>query len=78
MVVLTDINEPLLHEAARHACGRPGIGCTPSTDSTSPMPRMSPRSRERINADGGPIDVLVNNAGTVFGGYFLDVPWPGT
>src|SRR5262245_27344198 len=29
---------------------------------------------ERINEDGGPIDVLVNNAGLVFGGAFLDVP----
>ena len=42
--------------------------------STSPTRGSSPRSRERINADGGPIEVLVNNAGTVFGGYFLDVP----
>ncbi len=31
-------------------------------------------ARERINGAGGPIDVLVNNAGTVFGGTFLDVP----
>ncbi len=30
--------------------------------------------RERIHADGGPIDVLVNNAGIVHGGPFLDVP----
>ncbi len=30
--------------------------------------------RDRIHADGGPIDVLVNNAGVVFGGPFLDVP----
>jgi short-subunit dehydrogenase len=30
--------------------------------------------REQILRDGGPIDVLVNNAGLVFGGAFLDVP----
>lgn len=30
--------------------------------------------RDRIHRDGGPIDVLVNNAGLVFGGAFLDVP----
>jgi all-trans-retinol dehydrogenase (NAD+) len=30
--------------------------------------------RDRIHADVGPIDVLVNNAGLVFGGAFLDVP----
>jgi short-subunit dehydrogenase len=30
--------------------------------------------RERIQAERGPIDVLVNNAGIVFGGSFLEVP----
>jgi short-subunit dehydrogenase len=29
----------------------------------------------RLHADRGPIDVLVNNAGVVFGGSFLDVPF---
>jgi short-subunit dehydrogenase len=29
---------------------------------------------EQIARDGGPIDVLVNNAGLVYGGAFLDVP----
>ena len=28
----------------------------------------------RLNVEQGPIDVLVNNAGVVFGGRFLDVP----
>lgn len=31
-------------------------------------------ARERVLADGGPIDVLINNAGTVHGGPFADVP----
>jgi short-subunit dehydrogenase len=30
--------------------------------------------REQVARDGGPIDVLVNNAGLVYGGAFLDVP----
>lgn len=30
--------------------------------------------RDAIHADGGRVDVLVNNAGLVFGGAFLDVP----
>ncbi len=34
-----------------------------------------PELRERILRDAGPIDVLINNAGTVFGGPFLEVPW---
>jgi short-subunit dehydrogenase len=71
-LVLTDINEPLLAQAAERLrdAGRDvadyRIDVTDSQDVA--------RARERINADGGPIDVLVNNAGTVFGGYFLDVP----
>jgi short-subunit dehydrogenase len=30
--------------------------------------------RDAIHAGGGPIDVLVNNAGVVFGGAFLEIP----
>jgi short-subunit dehydrogenase len=32
------------------------------------------RARDAVHAHGGPIDVLVNNAGVVFGGSFLEVP----
>ncbi len=31
-------------------------------------------ARDAIHSRGGPIDVLVNNAGVVFGGAFVDVP----
>jgi len=31
-------------------------------------------ARDRIHGEGGPIDVLVNDAGVVFGGAFGDVP----
>jgi all-trans-retinol dehydrogenase (NAD+) len=71
-VILTDIDEPLLHEAARqmreagYRVQAHRLDVTDAEDVAS--------VRERIHADGGPIDVLVNNAGTVSGGYFLDVP----
>ena len=32
------------------------------------------RVRDEVHAEGGPIDALVNNAGVVHGGPFLDVP----
>ena len=31
--------------------------------------------RARLNSEHGPVDVLVNNAGVVFGGAFLEVPF---
>jgi short-subunit dehydrogenase len=31
--------------------------------------------RERLREEAGPVDVLVNNAGLVFGGALLDLPW---
>jgi all-trans-retinol dehydrogenase (NAD+) len=71
-IVLTDVNEPLLAQAATTLRDS---GCDVAEyrlDVTDPDDVAA--TRERINADGGPIDVLVNNAGTVFGGYFLDVP----
>ena len=30
--------------------------------------------RDQVHRDGGPIDLLVNNAGLVYGGSFLEVP----
>jgi short-subunit dehydrogenase len=38
------------------------------------VPEQVTAVRERVHAAGGPIDVLVNNAGIVAGGPFLDVP----
>jgi short-subunit dehydrogenase len=71
-LVLTDINEPLLAQAAQRLRDGGGDVAEYRLDVTDSQDVA--RARERINADGGPIDVLVNNAGTVFGGYFLDVP----
>ncbi len=71
-IVLTDIDDPQLREAS---ASLRASGCEVAEyrlDVTDPDDVAA--VRERINSDGGPIDVLVNNAGTVFGGYFLDVP----
>ena len=71
-LVLTDINEPLLAQAAARLRDAGRDVAEYRLDVTDAQDVA--RTRARINADGGPIDVLVNNAGTVFGGYFLDVP----
>ena len=70
-IVLTDINEPLLARAASdlREAGRDVAAYRLDVTDRDDVAAV----RERINADGGPIYVLVNNAGTVFGGYFLDV-----
>ena len=70
--MLTDINEPRLAQAAARLRDAGRDVAEYRLDVTDAQDVA--RTRERINADGGPIDVLVNNAGTVFGGYFLDVP----
>jgi short-subunit dehydrogenase len=72
-LVLVDLNEAALNEtlAAIHSLGGEVSGyCLDLTDTDSIF-----RLRDRIHAQLGPIDVLVNNAGVVFGGGFLDVPF---
>ena len=71
-LVLTDINEPMLAQAAERLRDAGVEVAEYRLDVTDPDDVA--RARDRINADGGLIDVLVNNAGIVFGGYFLDVP----
>ena len=71
-LVLTDINEPQLAQAATRLRDAGREVAEYRLDVTDPEDVA--RARDRINADGGPIDVLVNNAGIVFGGYLLDVP----
>ncbi len=71
-LVLTDINEPQLAQAATRLRDAGREVAQYRLDVTDPEDVA--RARDRINADGGPIDVLVNNAGIVFGGYLLDVP----
>ncbi|HEU4569918.1 MAG TPA: SDR family NAD(P)-dependent oxidoreductase [Gemmatimonadales bacterium] len=70
-VILTDRNVPLLEEAAARlrADGR-SVEAHP-LDVTDAAAIVA--LRERL-LDTGPVDVLVNNAGVVFGGGFADVP----
>jgi len=71
-LVLVDVNEPALGAAAdefRARGARVGTYIVDLTDSSRIL-----GLRERVHQDGGRIDVLVNNAGVVFGGAFLDVP----
>jgi short-subunit dehydrogenase len=71
-VILTDVKEAELHdaEAEIHAAG--GAVRAYALDVTRDDAVVA--VRDRIHAEVGTIDVLVNNAGVVFGGRFLDVP----
>jgi short-subunit dehydrogenase len=71
-LVLVDLNEQTLNQAleAVQTMGAEVSGyCLDVTD-TDAIPRL----RDRVHQDLGPIDVLVNNAGIVYGGDFLSVP----
>jgi short-subunit dehydrogenase len=71
-LLLVDLNEPLLQATAAELAGR-GARVRPYTLDVTDASRIT-GLREAVHRDGGPIDVLVNNAGLVFGGAFLDVP----
>ena len=69
-VAVTDLN---VAEAARVAARLPGHGHVAYQLDVTDSQRLDQVRRE-IHRDMGPIQVLVNNAGVVFGGAFLDVP----
>jgi all-trans-retinol dehydrogenase (NAD+) len=71
-VIVTDVDPKRAATVAEElsADGRPSVSY--AFDVTSAEQVRD--ARERIHADRGPIDVLVNNAGVVFGGRFLEVP----
>jgi short-subunit dehydrogenase len=71
-LLLVDMNERVLNETAKEI-GQGGRGVQAYKADVTDVPGIA-ALRSRINAEGGPIDVLVNNAGLVFGGPFLDVP----
>ncbi len=71
-VLLVDLNGAALAETA-DALARAGARVRTYVLDLTDSSRIT-GLRERVHGDGGPIDVLVNNAGVVFGGGFLDVP----
>jgi short-subunit dehydrogenase len=71
-LVLVDINETQLSATGAAIAARGTAVHTYRLDVTD-LPGIL-ALRERLLAEGGPLDVLVNNAGLVFGGPFLEVP----
>jgi short-subunit dehydrogenase len=71
-VLLVDMNAALLSTTGAAIAARGGPVRTYTLDVTD-LPGIK-ALRERVLAEGGPLDVLVNNAGLVFGGPFLEVP----
>ena len=71
-IVLADLNDKVLPEAksAIEVLNVPVYTCP--VDVTDPASVVA--LRDRVREEAGPIDVLVNNAGVVFGGPFADVP----
>ncbi len=72
-VILTDMKADLL-EAAAEDLRSTGAKVYPHVLDVTDTAAIGD-VRERIHDEGGPIDVLVNNAGVVFGGPFLGVPF---
>ncbi len=72
-LVLVDLNETALKDAVDeiHALGAKASGYGLDVTDTDAIFTL----RDRVHAEVGPIDLLVNNAGVVFGGPFLDVPF---
>lgn len=71
-VIIADINEEKLAEAKASLEERAIVPSTFQVDVTNPASIASLRAQ--IAAEVGPIDVLVNNAGVVFGGPFAETP----
>jgi short-subunit dehydrogenase len=71
-VLLADLDEGRLAEAVRglREQGHAARGHRLDVSDAAAVLRV----RDEVHAGGGPIDVLVNNAGVVFGGPFLSVP----
>jgi short-subunit dehydrogenase len=71
-LVLVDLNETLLAETAAELRAKGARVQTYALDLTNTSRLLG--LREEVHRQGGAIDVLVNNAGVVFGGAFLAVP----
>jgi all-trans-retinol dehydrogenase (NAD+) len=71
-LLLVDVNEPALEATAAELRGGGARARAYGLDVTD-VSRIT-GLRDTLHRDGGPVDVLVNNAGLVFGGPFLEVP----
>jgi len=71
-LLLVDLNQQLLESTAAELARGGAKVNTYTLDVTNHAGITA--LRNTINASVGPIDVLVNNAGVVFGGPFLEVP----
>jgi all-trans-retinol dehydrogenase (NAD+) len=71
-IVLVDVNEAALSETAARF-ERAGTRVRSYAIDVTDTSRIT-GLREEVARDAGRIDVLVNNAGLVFGGAFLDIP----
>jgi short-subunit dehydrogenase len=71
-LLLVDLNESLLRTTANEIAGTGVTVRTYKLDVTDNPGILA--LRDQVRREGGPIDVLVNNAGLVFGGPFLEVP----
>jgi short-subunit dehydrogenase len=71
-VVIADLNETKLGQAKAMVEATGVAAWTYVVDVTNPASIASLRAQ--IAAEAGPVDVLVNNAGVVFGGPFTETP----
>src|SRR5438067_3288415 len=71
-VVATDLDPERVERAVAELNTIGPAACGYALDVTSPEQVADVRAR--LHAEHGPVDVLVNNAGVVFGGPFRDVP----
>jgi short-subunit dehydrogenase len=71
-VVVTDLDPTRVEAVVAEVKGLGRAATGFAVDVTAPSAVCAVRNR--VLADCGPVDVVVNNAGVVFGGPFLDVP----
>lgn len=72
-LIVTDVQLDLLAELVAQLQSENMTAQAYALDVT--QPEQIAALHQRLRDEGGPIDVLVNNAGTVHGGALLDVPW---
>jgi len=71
-IVLTDLDAEAL-DRARESLQQDLVECSVFTLDVTDIGAL-PDFRQRLHDQLGPVEVLVNNAGVVFGGPFLDLP----